>query len=67
MSAPPRGSRRLILGGLLVAALSIAAVIAIDPAEGGLAGTVRVWAIGGFVAGLVVTVTGASVPARAGR
>lgn|GEM_PF-4565495 len=64
MSAPPR--RRLILGGLLLAALSIAAVIAIDPAEGGLAGTVRVWAIGAFVAGLLVTVTGALPSAPAG-
>lgn len=63
MSAPPR--RRLILGGLL-AALSIAAVIAINPAEGGLAGTVRVWAIGAFVAGLLVTVTGALPSAPAG-
>jgi len=64
VSAPPR--RRLILGGLLLAALSIAAVIAIDPAEGGLAGTVRVWAIGAFVAGLLVTVTGALPSAPAG-
>ncbi|ROR67313.1 hypothetical protein [Agrococcus jenensis] len=66
MRASPRRSRRRILGGLLLAALSIAAVIAIDPAEGGLPGTVRVWAIGTFVAGLVVTVTGALPSAPAG-
>ena len=70
MSASGRRSGTpTIVGGLLLAASSIAAAIAIDPAEGGLAGTLRVWAIGTFIAGTVVAISGAlpSPPADATR
>lgn len=67
MGARERRSRTAsITGGLLLAATSIAAASAIDPAESGIAGTLRVWAIGAFIAGLVIALTGAlpSAPAE---
>lgn len=48
----------MTIGGLLLAGLSIAAASGIDPAEHGIAGTLRVWAIGTLVAGLVLALMG---------
>ncbi len=66
MGAPARRrGTASIIGGLLLAALSIATASAIDPAEHGIAGALRVWAIGAFVAGLVIAVM-AALPSSAG-
>ncbi|MGC5077528.1 hypothetical protein [Agrococcus sp. DT81.2] len=64
MGAPARGTAPVI-GGLLLAALAIATASAIDPAEHGIAGAVRVWALGAVVAGLVIAIM-AALPSPSG-
>jgi len=54
-----RSGTPTIIGGLLLAAVSMVAASAIDPAADGIAGVLRVWAIGGVVVGLVVALMGA--------
>ncbi len=67
MSAPERRSGiALILGGLLLAVSSIAVASTVGPGEDGMPGTLRVWAVGTLVAGLVVVLMGALPSAPTG-